>query len=1011
MAPELPQNESIGVRPDTTGASPKVPQPIQDGKPLDGAVDGSAGLRQTEEDVSVLENKNVQPAESEHEEDFSEGESDADVAIIGLRSSSTSRELLAREKRHRRLALRSKQAIIHQHLTIVRIEELEAQVLELKALFEENKDSLDDLTSRRDMFPVHLHELRRCTMDGFRLSREVVLLPTKQQPAVEVLLAPWSIPPTSMQGSEAENSMVKCVYPPERLRIRSHPLLYHLEVLTGARLLNLSANNLEGERVHNARLFLPPFKMFVRHEVAIRQSLKDKLDGQKPAASEGTSEVVLKGSLPQPNIRFNQADLLKDLKLLVDFIDVDLRPTLDLRRRIKDGTVTEITYPDLWHLFERGDIVVGPSPQLHAFLVFNTAGGRDRFGDRYIPDPQRQAADVSLSGFVVDYVSIGYNGVSYVPRLNKVLIKKFHGPKQITSLPVYPLRCHPKAADLEKRFSRNGDEFLKVTREPFCHRVVRGRTLDEPPHELDEQVIIDMALAMDANPDWRLESVITQDKLTQGDPKETGSELWCEHSTYYAPSCCGSDITVNDLETDTKDSEKFLRQMNGIMGPMSSEDISDDLKVIIRPFVHAFVLRSRRWVTISVEDLQAVSFQNSFRDLVLPEKNKITVQALVQTHQSATSASGSVPIKNSSIGASLDIVRGKGRGLIILLHGPPGVGKTSTAECVADDTKKPLFPITCGDLGETAIEVEDNLQHIFRLAHKWGCVLLLDEADIFLAKRTKTDLRHNAVTSVFLRSLEYYAGILFLTTNRVGAIDPAFRSRIQLSVSYEPLNLEVTCKLYEKFIKRAKDEQERTNTYNFKIKEKEILKFGRRHFKTLAKEGYDTWNGRQIRNAFQTAIALAEHANITKGEDDPKPVLGKEQFEVVADGFREFDNYLIVTLGLPDSEIANREGVRADGFSKPGAKASRPAVNVAQATTERHAGAPASWGAGNDTDSDSDSETDSDDESSESDKEKRTKKGKKADSSSKKSSGSKKDEEDDEEEDFKQFLKWKKMQK
>ncbi len=58
-----------------------------------------------------------------------------------------------------------------------------------------------------------------------------------------------------------------------------------------------------------------------------------------------------------------------------------------------------------------------------------------------------------------------------------------------------------------------------------------------------------------------------------------------------------------------------------------------------------------------------------------------------------------------------------------------GVGKTSTAECVADLTQRPLFPITCGDIGETASEVQKSLDYNFQLARKWGCVLLLDEAE------------------------------------------------------------------------------------------------------------------------------------------------------------------------------------------------------------------------------------------------------------------------------------------
>jgi AAA+ superfamily predicted ATPase len=95
----------------------------------------------------------------------------------------------------------------------------------------------------------------------------------------------------------------------------------------------------------------------------------------------------------------------------------------------------------------------------------------------------------------------------------------------------------------------------------------------------------------------------------------------------------------------------------------------------------------------------------------------------------------------------MDLVRGKGKGLIILLHGVPRVGKTSTAESVASFTKRPLYPITCGDLGETARDVEESLEAHFTLAHRWGCILLLDEADVFLAKRERGDIKRNALVS------------------------------------------------------------------------------------------------------------------------------------------------------------------------------------------------------------------------------------------------------------------------
>ena len=85
--------------------------------------------------------------------------------------------------------------------------------------------------------------------------------------------------------------------------------------------------------------------------------------------------------------------------------------------------------------------------------------------------------------------------------------------------------------------------------------------------------------------------------------------------------------------------------------------------------------------------------------------------------------------------------------------------------------------------GETADDVESRLEEHFQLAHRWGCILLLDEADVFLEARSKTDLKRNAIVSVFLRLLEFYPGILFLTTNRGGC----FRSGISQSNTHEPL--------------------------------------------------------------------------------------------------------------------------------------------------------------------------------------------------------------------------------
>jgi hypothetical protein len=65
--------------------------------------------------------------------------------------------------------------------------------------------------------------------------------------------------------------------------------------------------------------------------------------------------------------------------------------------------------------------------------------------------------------------------------------------------------------------------------------------------------------------------------------------------------------------------------------------------------------------------------------------------------------------------------------------------------------------------------------------------MLLDEADVFLAKRNRDDYQRNSIVSVFLRMLKYYTGLLFLTSNHVGTFDEAFKSRIHISLYCESM--------------------------------------------------------------------------------------------------------------------------------------------------------------------------------------------------------------------------------
>jgi adenylate kinase family enzyme len=327
---------------------------------------------------------------------------------------------------------------------------------------------------------------------------------------------------------------------------------------------------------------------------------------------------------------------------------------------------------------------------------------------------------------------------------------------------------------------------------------------------------------------------------------------------------------------------------------------------------------------IDIDLVKDIEFaDDSFSKLVLPIGHDKIVKSLVLNHLDTRDTT----MEGEQGGAvHADLVRGKGKGLIILLHGAPGVGKTSTAECIAEYTKRPLFPLTCGDIGETAGEVTTKLEATFLLAHRWNAVLLLDEADVFLAKREKLDLKRNALVSVFLRTLEYYAGILFLTTNRTAQFDEAFKSRIHMSLYYPPLDRDKTVAVWKTniglFEQRNKAiKEKKAPGVVIKFSKDEIINFAIDHFDSFEDEPDEEfriaarWNGRQIRNAFQTAMALAIWDARDKESQKfiKTPVLDRDHFDQVADASRDFDQYLSEILGGIDQ--AQEEQLRKDDWT------------------------------------------------------------------------------------------------
>jgi hypothetical protein len=169
-------------------------------------------------------------------------------------------------------------------------------------------------------------------------------------------------------------------------------------------------------------------------------------------------------------------------------------------------------------------------------------------------------------------------------------------------------------------------------------------------------------------------------------------------------------------------------------------------KMLMYCRVFAYVFRERKFSQLDVSRLTlSVRNLDALEALRISTHIKKLIQGSVRGHFLQKQAEGG----HGEEEMSLDVIQGKGTGLFILLHGVPGVGKTATAEAVAQANGKPLFKITCGDIGLTPDQVETSLRAIFRLASIWDCILLMDEVDTFFSQRSKGDsaMTKNALVS------------------------------------------------------------------------------------------------------------------------------------------------------------------------------------------------------------------------------------------------------------------------
>jgi hypothetical protein len=539
----------------------------------------------------------------------------------------------------------------------------------------------------------------------------------------------------------------------------------------------------------------------------------------------------------------------RHIDILLNFIEENLGPRIraEEERHKKDPPLCTFEY--LWLLYKPGE---------EAYMV-----------DDFNSDKKRAVviSKVFLHRdikYEIDSFNIKFDGRMIDSSKWWSDLYKFEGEREINWLLLYPTRFHQEKLEkqdnlpLRDKLIQNGKLYWKFCQQAYME--YSGKLADRGPNskKFNGRVIIDVKAWNQFAPDKnstpaagdrpgaaRRRFKAARSAKPGGPPKGPPARPNSLDYMSVMPGACSCEHCKNKPSTLTSKRFRGYKYWD----PKKDTPDDDTIYFLCNDTLEGYLLSDREWGVFDVSGLKEPVMSNAFDYLVLgkisfyfqrrtlrlklfaDEDIKSTIKSLVWRYETS---------EGSVMPWSADFIKGKGEGQIFLLHGAPGVGKTCTAECVAELTQRPLLSITCGDMGTTPEEVEENLDEFLQLGELWGAVLLLDEADIYLEQRDSENLPRNALVSVFLRALEYYKGILFLTTNRVGTFDDAFISRIHVALHYKDLTDSDREKIWNNNFERLENEK-RPKRVKIPISTKEYATESRDMMEIK-------WNGREIRN-------------------------------------------------------------------------------------------------------------------------------------------------------------------
>ncbi|TGO58157.1 hypothetical protein BCON_0058g00400 [Botryotinia convoluta] len=576
------------------------------------------------------------------------------------------------------------------------------------------------------------------------------------------------------------------------------------------------------------------------------------------------------------------------LKCLIEFMDHDLKHVFELRQQIKDGSVTEIAFTDLWHLFSPGDLII-TYPMSRAYQVFHTSGGRLRLSKPELFGKKSVCSPFNINCFYMksDWKTVGpihetlriseYAGKKPVSELLVELDGKLM-TERVTVLPLKLLSIsehkeetsHLVARGKKSRALKKGDhkyylgsageevsnssndEDLKFAGRPPGYGMGPFVNLKKEREEIKSEVIIDNEYETENKAIGLFDAI-------EFDSRETA-----ENCTHYGVSnnqyfndrgfqrdCRCSDLVVDNV-VDNDRSAKYKDDLHLLHPRDVHDELEDEFLMLLPPTVEGFVLEKKIWKMLSVDtisDLKQEGVENpvDFKSLVIPEGHESLLKALVGTHPTSQSLPPRISRNPSSLG--------------ILLHGPKSTGKFLTVKTLASHFNRPLYTITSADLGMITWDAARELAAHFRRATKWNCIIAIPDAERRFPHRKSPPDGDSNMSGLILRELELFKGIVVLTTNMKDDVEKQVVRGMNVCLGSDFWSRSENLQVWQHVLKKrgvylAKYNEELPAGITAKIAEADYdcwLRFIDGDY-LIGKR----WNGMEINNYFDIALALAE---------------------------------------------------------------------------------------------------------------------------------------------------------